>query len=198
MPRARGRGGFAHPQPFGPSLSKRPPASTSSARMGWGCCALIVSVLAGPGALAAAQDRVWRCGNEYTNDAALAKQRGCKAVEGGNVTVVQGSRLAPSAASSGAAASPASGPRVDGAEQRARDAEARSVLEAELKKARERRARLLEDYNGGEPEKQGGEARSYQKYLDRVADMKAEIARNESDIAGLQRELGRLPPATDR
>jgi hypothetical protein len=145
---------------------------------------------------AQAQERVWRCGNEYTNNAAQAQQRGCKLMEGGNVTVVQGARPIASAASSSAArsaaTSPAGSPRVEGADQRARDGEARSVLESELRKAQDRQAQLLKDYNNGEPEKQGSEGRNYQKYLDRVAEMKAEIARNESDIAGIQREIGRL------
>ena len=45
---------------------------------------LAVAVL---GAQAAqAQDRIYRCGNEYTNDASKARQRGCTLVEGGNVT----------------------------------------------------------------------------------------------------------------
>jgi len=35
-----------------------------------------------------AQDRIYRCGNEYTNDATLAQERGCRRVEGGNVTVL--------------------------------------------------------------------------------------------------------------
>ena len=45
-----------------------------------------------------AQDRIYRCGNEYTNNAQQAKERGCKLVEGGNVTVVQGTRPASAAA----------------------------------------------------------------------------------------------------
>lgn len=147
---------------------------------------------------AQAQERVWRCGNEYTNNAADAQKRGCKVMEGGNVTIVQGARPPGAAASSGggaAARAPAGSPRVEGADQRARDGEARSVLQSELRKAESRQSELLRDYNNGEPEKQGGEARNYQKYLDRVADMKAEIARNESDIAGIRREIGRLPAA---
>lgn len=145
----------------------------------------------------AQQERVWRCGNEYTNNATLAQQRGCKVMEGGNVTIVQGSRpvaaAAPSSGSTVRAPSPAGSPRVESVDQRARDGEARSVLESELKKAEERQAQLLREYNNGEPEKQGSESRNYQKYLDRVAEMKAEIARNESDIAGIRREIGRLP-----
>ena len=35
------------------------------------------------------------------------------------------------------------------------------------------------------------ETKNHQKYLDRVAEMKANIARNDSDIAGIKRELGR-------
>lgn len=37
----------------------------------------------------------------------------------------------------------------------------------------------------------GSEARNHQKYLDRVAELKASIARNLSDIASIRRELGR-------
>ncbi|MDH6595245.1 hypothetical protein M2165_005134 [Variovorax sp. TBS-050B] len=148
---------------------------------------------------ALSQDRVWRCGNEYTNNATVAQQKGCKLLEGGNVTVVQGTK--PSGGGSAgtgssapsAARSPAGSPRVEGVDQRARDGEARAVLEAELRKAEARQAELQKEYNNGEPEKQGSEGRNYQKYLDRVAEMKAELARNESDIAGIRRELGRLP-----
>ncbi|MDP9898193.1 hypothetical protein [Variovorax ginsengisoli] len=150
------------------------------------------------------QERVWRCGNEYTNNAAVAGQRKCQVMEGGNVTVIQGTR--PSGArvqpapsgdpGTGLAASraPSGSPRVDAAEQRARDGEARSVLQAELRRAEARQAELQREYNGGEPEKQGAEARNHQKYLDRVAEMKAALARNDMDIAGIRRELGRLPP----
>jgi hypothetical protein len=154
---------------------------------------LAAFALAGLNMQAQAQERVWRCGNEYTNNATVAQQRGCKVMEGGNVTIVQGTRpIASATPSSAAARSPAGSPRVEGADQRARDGEARSVLESELKKAQERQAQLLKEYNNGEPEKQGSESRNYQKYLDRVAEMKAELARNESDIAGIQREIDRI------
>ena len=162
---------------------------------------LIIAPMAGLQA-AHAQERVWRCGNEYTNNAAEAQKRGCKVMEGGNVTVVQGSRPAgggssssASSSSSSAARAPAGSPRVESVDQRARDGEARSVLQSELRKAEARQAELQKEYNNGEPEKQGSEGRNYQKYLDRVAEMKAEIARNESDIAGIRREIGRLPAA---
>lgn len=140
------------------------------------------------------QERIYRCGNEYTNTVPNAQTRGCKLMEGGNVTVVQGARPAASASARPAAA-PSGGQRVDAGEQKSRDSDARRILEAELKKAEARQAELLKEYNNGEPEKIGGEARNYQKYLDRVAELKASLARNESDIAGIRRELGRVPAA---
>ena len=101
-----------------------------------------------------AQDRIYRCGNEYTNNAQQAKERGCKLVEGGNVTVVQGTRPASTAApaAGGAAApssatSPANAPRVSNNEQKSRDSDARAILESELRKAETRHAELLKEYN---------------------------------------------------
>lgn len=70
------------------------------------------------------------------------------------------------------------------------------ILESELKKAELRQAELGREYNNGDPEKLGPETRNNQKYLDRVAELKASIARNESDIAGIRRELGRVPSAS--
>lgn len=156
----------------------------------------LIAALAAAGA-SHAQSRIFRCGNTYTNNAAEAQAKGCKVVEGGNVTVVEGTRVNGNAAVRVASAPPSATPsqRVDAGDQRARDADARLILEAELKKAEARHAELLREYNNGEPEKLGPETRNHQKYLDRVAELKASIARNESDIAGIRRELGRAAPA---
>lgn len=152
-------------------------------------------------AVGVAQAQIYRCGNEHTNKVSEAQKGQCKLIEGGNVTVVEGFKP-PAARASGATGTPLrmasaapAATRVDSAEQKTRDAEARFILEAELKKAEARQAELSREYNNGEPEKQGGEARNYQKYLDRVAELKSELARNESDIAGIRRELARLPAA---
>lgn len=155
--------------------------------------ALILAFSAAGAAVAQGVDAIYRCGNEYTNAKDAAK-RGCKLVEGGNVTVVEGVRPAPAAKSApAAAASPANAPKVAATEQRARDSDSRAILETELRKAETRQAELLKEYNNGEPDKLGPETRNHQKYLDRVADLKASILRNESDIAGIKRELGRVP-----
>ena len=133
---------------------------------------------------------------EYINNAKGAQVRGCKLLEGGNVTVVQGQQpVVPKAPVRVAAASP-SGPttRLDaGPEQKARDGDIRGILESELRKAEARLAEQQKEYNNGEPEKQGIEGRNYQRYLDRVNGLKDGITRNQSDIAGLKREISRLP-----
>jgi hypothetical protein len=139
-----------------------------------------------------AQSRIYRCGNSYTNNVAEAQAKGCKLVEGGNVTVVEGVRPNPAPAAPAVRVATAA-PKSDDGEQRARDNDTRTILEAELKKAEARQAELVREYNGGEPEKLGPETRNHQKYLDRVAELKSSLARNESDIAGIRRELGRVP-----
>lgn len=159
---------------------------------------LLPLVLLGCVGGAVAQDKIFRCGNEYTNNATVAKERGCKPIEGGHVTVIHGSpaAAAPAAGNRGAAAaasSPAGAPKVDAQAQRARDADARSILQAELAKSQERLAALKAEYNNGSPERTALELRNPQGYLERTATLKANIERQESDIAGIQRELARLP-----
>lgn len=151
---------------------------------------LVAMVLASPGL---AQERIYRCGNEYTNTVTEAQAHNCKLVSGGNVTVVQAHR--PASGAKASSTSPAGAPRVDSADQRAKDSDTRLILESELKKAEARQAELLKEYNNGEPEKLGPEHRNQQKYLDRIAELKAAIARNESDIAGIRREMGRAASA---
>ncbi|RYX97835.1 MAG: hypothetical protein EOO28_03110 [Comamonadaceae bacterium] len=168
---------------------------------------LILLSLAAASSLAAspAMAQIFRCNGvgggapEYINNARDAQSRGCKAIEGGNVTVVQGTAVPKANPAGTTAGNPPSPVRIastspsGSAEQKARDSDARAILEGELQKAEARLAEQKKEFNNGEPEKQGIESRNYQRYLDRVAAMKEAIARNESDIAGLKREIGRLP-----
>lgn len=151
---------------------------------------LILALVCSP-----ASAQVYRCmgadgkSTEYINNVKEAQQRGCKTMEGGNLTVVQSTPVQ-KAPVRVASASPSSS---SGPEQKARDSDSRSILESELKKAEAKLAEQQKEFNNGEPEKQGIEGRNYQRYLDRVADLKDSIARNISDIAGLKREISRLP-----
>lgn len=147
----------------------------------------------------------YKCaGNEYTDKPQTSKNGGCKLLEGGNVTVVQGTRVfgadpvrvasvAPKATSTSS-----SGQRTDSAEQKTRDSDSRGILEAELRKAEAKQAELLKEYKNGEPDRSALDIKNPQRYVDRLAEMKANIARNESDIAGIKRELGRNQSSTAR
>ncbi|MCA3238274.1 MAG: hypothetical protein ACK5RC_16000 [Curvibacter sp.] len=148
---------------------------------------LFVAAL-GCASLSQAQSRIYRCGNEYTNTVPPG-QKGCKAIESGNVTVVQAPRSNDTVR---LAATSQAINRIQSEQQRQRDADARMILESELRRAESRQAELLREYNNGEPEKMGPEFRNHQLYLDRVASIKASMDRNESDLAGLRRELDRL------
>lgn len=179
----------------------KPKDSPSVVRLACLGCLLALGALSLP---AAAQDRIYRCGNEYTNDPGDAKARGCRLVEGGNVTVIQGIKPAPAAGTPARSTTPAAASggarndneRVDASAQRARDADARAILEAELRKAESRLNGLKQEYNNGEPEKRGPEFRNHQMYLDRVAELKAGVTRAQSDVDGIKRELARLGPAS--
>lgn len=155
---------------------------------------LLASLLCLTGAVQAQQ--VYRCpGNLYTDQlgAKEAQERGCKTIEGTPITVIQGPRREPAKAAPAVPASGVREARVDPAEQKARDSDARRILEAELRKEEERLAALQQEYHNGEPERLGSE-RNYQKYLDRVEGLKTAIARKEADIAAIKRELSKLAP----
>jgi len=128
-----------------------------------------------------------------------ARERGCRSIEGAPITVIQAPKpraTAANASAPGAAGGPtprAADAKVEPAAQRQRDSDARRILDIELRREEDKLAALRRDFNNGEPERRGDE-RNYQRYLDRVADMKAGILRSESDIAALKRELGKLPP----
>lgn len=144
-------------------------------------------------ALAAGSTSVYRCPGHpvlYTDaiSAKEAKDKGCKLLEGEPVTVIQGFKPRVVA---NAPAGPASA-RVDPADQRARDSDARRILEDELKREDERLASMRADFNNGQPEREPGENNNL-KYSARVAAMKTAIERKESDIAALKRELAKHP-----
>lgn len=142
---------------------------------------------------ALAQTPIYRCGTEYTNNPTPEQRKTCKALDGGNVTVIPTPRTTPRAAVPASAASAQSTPaKVDPATQKARDSDARSILEAEQRRTEQQVEELRRQYNGGQPERLGEEVRNQQKYAERVAALKASLARAESDLAGIQRELARL------
>lgn len=159
---------------------------------------------------AVAQNKaVYRCPTvdkitHFTDNKAEADTKGCSLMTGGNVTVVQGTRVGGTdpvrvaSVTPKASSSSSTSPRNDSAEQKTRDSDSRGILEAELKKAEAKQAELLKEYNNGEPDRNALDIKNPQRYIDRIAEMKASIARNDSDIAGIKRELGRNQGSTAR
>ena len=164
------------------------------------CAALLLACAAMPALGADTPDSsvMYRCpGNDYKNtiSAKEAEKLGCKRIEGAPVTVIQMTKPRPSnAAVPSASGGSTGGARVDPVAQRARDSDARRILEGELRSEEEKLAVMQKEFNNGQPERQGDE-KNFQKYLDRVSDMRAAIARKQTDIAALQREIKKLPPA---
>ncbi|MEO8836411.1 MAG: hypothetical protein ABI364_06695 [Caldimonas sp.] len=166
------------------------------------CVAVALACGALPAAAAGAAERaegsvMYRCpGNDYKNTISPkeAERLGCRKIEGAPVTIIQMTK--PRAATGSGTASPAaagSAARVDPLAQRARDTDARRILEGELKIEEDRLVAMQKDFNNGQPERLGDE-KNFQKYTDRVAEMRANIARKQGDIAALRRELQKLPP----
>ncbi|MEF7612284.1 hypothetical protein V4F39_00085 [Aquincola sp. MAHUQ-54] len=166
-----------------------------------GCRWLMGALLACSGGAWAQSAVVYRCPGPpvlYTDAMSPqeARDRGCRTIDNAPVTVVQTPKPRPVASSpapsgNGAGQRPGEA-RVDPTEQRARDADARRILEAELRREQERLVAMKQEYNNGEPERRGDE-RNYQRYLDRVNDLKTAIQRKEGDIEAIKRELSRLP-----
>jgi hypothetical protein len=193
----------------GIALSRAIPQRTASA--------VLFLLLLNAGMAAQAQQAVYRCGQEYTN---APREPGlCEPLAQQAITVINGTRPAPSPAAAPTAVparstksdpgsaepasarppgTPAAPARTPDVQQSERDAQARTILTQELDKARAQRVQLVQSYNLGEPEKWATETRNHQKYLDRVAEMKAAIERTERDIDSLQRELTRRPVQTSR
>ena len=158
------------------------------------CTALLLACGVLPAVAADAPDPsvMYRCpGNDYKNtiSAKDAERLGCKRIEGAPVTVIQMTRPRAAAVPS---VGGSSGTRIDPVAQRARDSDARRILENELKNEQDKLAAMQKDFNNGQPERQGDE-KNFQKYLDRVSEMRAAIERKQIDIAALQREIKKLP-----
>jgi len=125
-----------------------------------------------------------------------AKDRGCRTIENAPITVVSPPKPRPVVGVPLSGSPRASDAKVDAGEQRARDSDARKILADELRREEAKLAELQKEFNNGEPERKGDE-RNFQKYQDRVEEMKSAIARKQSDMAALKRELAKLPAAKE-
>jgi hypothetical protein len=142
---------------------------------------------------------VYRCPGPpvlYTSEISdkEAKERGCRTIENAPITVVSPPKRAPVAGTAGGNGSKGEGTKVDAKDQRARDSDARAILEAELKREEEALAAMQKEFNSGEPDRKGDE-RNYARYQERVEELRNAIARKQADVAALRRELSKLAAA---
>ncbi|HJU99138.1 MAG TPA: DUF4124 domain-containing protein [Burkholderiaceae bacterium] len=121
-----------------------------------------------------------------------ANKPGCKILDvPGNAAIPAPPRRLAPAPTRAAPAAPADFPRVDSAEQRARDADRLGILNEELRSEQQKLAELRKEFNNGEPERHGDE-RNYAKYQERVAQMRDSISRSEKNIEALKREIANI------
>jgi len=169
----------------------------SSNSVTWSCCVVALTALASSVASTAsvAQDRLYRCGNLYTNADKSADQA-CIRLEADRITVVpaqpQESKLATPAKPAAAQSPSRAATRVSSRAQTQKDGESRQILEAEWRNARQRLQDLQMEYNQGEPERLGSERSNPRKYQERVAALQSSIVRTEADLTGIRRELARM------
>ncbi|MYM21882.1 DUF4124 domain-containing protein [Duganella sp. FT135W] len=153
-----------------------------------------LSVLLALLASGAAHGQIYKCqppggSVEFTD---INRGSYCKLMDLPGVTVPAPLRhVAPSPRNAQPVTVPGAFPRVDSAEQRARDADRRGILEEELKTEMQKLADLRREFNNGEPERRGDE-RNYAKYQERVASMRDSISRSEKNIDALKREIANI------
>ncbi|MCW7536967.1 hypothetical protein OOT46_03750 [Aquabacterium sp. A7-Y] len=144
------------------------------------------------------EPRLFRCpNNRFTNvlSQAEASARRCRLVDApawAPKTRPEGSRRVQADAPP-AVRGAALGVKVSREEQRARDADARHILEAELSREEAQLAALRREHNGGSPLRRS-EDHGDPQYRQRTLELGLAVSRKESDIASIRRELAKLQP----
>lgn len=158
---------------------------------------LAVGILAGVSSTPVyAQSDVYLCidangKKEYKNTGVT---KGCKLVDLPQSRPIPAPANASSATKKSVAknaSTPAGFPRVDESTQKSRDSESKQILSDELKAEEQKLEALRKEYNGGEVERRADEKMAA-KYVERVNNLKSDIARAEKNIEALKREISNL------
>jgi hypothetical protein len=156
--------------------------------------AALLAVLAILCSGARADPTIYKCVDENGRieftDSISSSRRGCKTLDLPGTIPAPPRAATPAGAGRPAmpAAVPAAFPKVNGAQQKARDDDRREILNDELRNEEKKLTELRREFNNGEPERQGNE-RNYAKYQERVAQMRDNIGRAEKNIDALKREI---------
>jgi hypothetical protein len=154
---------------------------------------LVAAALLAP-VMAQAQSDVWVCEDPNTNHKTYhnnpTSAKGCKKLDTDKNPISTVPAVKPkTVANAGAAASPSAFPKVDGNTQRERDTDRKRILQEELMTESKRCDDLKKEYNGGTPDRNGGE-RNFAKYEERVQRLKEDVDRCDANIKALRREVG--------
>lgn len=170
--------------------------TTTPRRLGMRPTSLALAVLCALLVQPAAQANVFLCvsasgGKELTD----RYKPGCKQLDVPGMIAAP----APRARSAARVASPVSAPvstpadfpKVDNAQQKARDSDRREILNDELRTEESRVAQLKMEYKNGSPERTESE-RSGTRYQERVTNMRENIGRAEKNVEALKREISNI------
>lgn len=148
--------------------------------------------------LASAQQAVYKCGQEITNQPADPSQ--CQKLLISSPTQIDGTRVQNGQPAKPLSASPVSpverqiNSPVATPENLQRNAQARTILEDEWQKLSERYAEMVRNFNGGQPVLMSGETLQHPQYKRRTAEMQVQIERMARDMLALNREMARYAP----
>ncbi len=79
-------------------------------------------------------------------------------------------------------------PSINTSVQQQRDNDRKSILAKEVNTEAKKLENLQKEYNNGTPERRGDE-KNYQKYLDRVDQLKKDMQRTQGNLEALRKEL---------
>jgi hypothetical protein len=130
-----------------------------------------------------AQDVIYKCGNELTNNASRAKQEKCKLVENGASVTIPNHQRATAVtkpASKGAIAKPKAA-KAQPLEQQKRDSDAKVIIAQELKKTETQLQDLQKNHAQLTAAQDGAKREELQQRINRA----------QADIVSLKRELSR-------
>ena len=166
--------------------------SFRSMKFQWQILLVVLSLSAG---IALADQAVYKCGQEITNQPNDPSQ--CQKLLISNPTQIEGTRVQngqpprPAPGVSNTVVERISIPPNNTQDAHQRNAHARTILEDEWQKLNARHAEMVRIFNGGQPALQEGESLQNQQYKRRVAEMQNQIERMARDLLALKRELSR-------
>ncbi|MCX7261307.1 MAG: hypothetical protein NTX67_00710 [Burkholderiales bacterium] len=148
--------------------------------------------------LAAAQQAVYKCGQEITNEPADPSL--CQKLLISSPTQIEGTRVQNGQPSKPLSAAPVSAVErpvntsMSTPENLQRNAQARTILEDEWQKLSDRYAEMVRNSNAGQPALMAGETLQNPQYKRRTAEMQVQIERMARDMLALNREMARYAP----